>query len=95
MSQSSGIPLEELRPHMFLLRDRDATGHLMRCAAPAPPPSGGNDTCPQVSQCTPTLQLHTVARQLTQRSALSQANFAADAPAEVVGGCRCQAKKQV
>ena len=32
MSQSSGIPLEELRPHMFLLRDRDATGHLMRCA---------------------------------------------------------------
>ena len=30
MSQTSGIPLEELRPHMFLLRDRDATGHLMR-----------------------------------------------------------------
>ncbi len=30
MSQSSGIPLEELRPHMFLLRDRDATSHLMR-----------------------------------------------------------------
>ncbi len=32
MSQSSGIPLEELRPHMFLLRDRDATSHLMRYA---------------------------------------------------------------
>lgn len=32
MSQSSGIPLEELRPHMFLLRDRDATSHLMRSA---------------------------------------------------------------
>ena len=32
MSQTSGIPLEELRPHMFLLRDRDATGHLMRSA---------------------------------------------------------------
>ena len=32
MSQTSGIPLEELRPHMFLLRDRDATSHLMRCA---------------------------------------------------------------
>lgn len=30
MSQASGIPLEELRPHMFLLRDRDATSHLMR-----------------------------------------------------------------
>ena len=35
MSQTSGIPLEELRPHMFLLRDRDATGHLMRSASPA------------------------------------------------------------
>ena len=34
MSQTSGIPLEELRPHMFLLRDRDATGHLMRSASP-------------------------------------------------------------
>ena len=34
MSQSSGIPLEELRPHMFLLRDRDATSHLMRYAPP-------------------------------------------------------------
>ena len=33
MSQTSGIPLEELRPHMFLLRDRDATGHLMRSAS--------------------------------------------------------------
>ena len=32
MSRSSGIPLEELRPHMFLFRDKDATGHLMRCA---------------------------------------------------------------
>ncbi|CAK0772226.1 hypothetical protein CVIRNUC_003941 [Coccomyxa viridis] len=37
MSQTSGIPLEELRPHMFLLRDRDATGHLMRV-------SGGLDS---------------------------------------------------
>lgn len=35
MSQASGIPLEELRPHMFLLRDRDATSHLMRCAMQA------------------------------------------------------------
>ena len=35
MSQTSGIPLEELRPHMFLLRDRDATGHLMRSASPS------------------------------------------------------------
>ncbi|KAK9906766.1 hypothetical protein WJX75_007579 [Coccomyxa subellipsoidea] len=37
MSQASGIPLEELRPHMFLLRDRDATSHLMRV-------SGGLDS---------------------------------------------------
>ncbi len=32
MSRSSGIPLEELRPHMFLFRDKDATSHLLRCA---------------------------------------------------------------
>lgn len=32
MSQSSGVPVEELRPYLFLLRDRDATHHLMRVA---------------------------------------------------------------
>jgi glutamyl-tRNA reductase len=32
MARSSGIPLPELRPHMFLLRDRDATSHLLRVA---------------------------------------------------------------
>ena len=32
MSRSSGIPLEELRPYMFLFRDKDASGHLLRCA---------------------------------------------------------------
>jgi glutamyl-tRNA reductase len=37
MSQASGIPLETLRPHMFLLRDRDATKHLLRV-------SGGLDS---------------------------------------------------
>lgn len=29
MSQSSGVAVEELRPYMFLLKDRDATAHLM------------------------------------------------------------------
>lgn len=37
MSKSSGIPLEELRPYLFLLRDRDATHHLLRV-------SGGLDS---------------------------------------------------
>lgn len=37
MSKASGIPLEELRPYLFLLRDRDATGHLLRV-------SGGLDS---------------------------------------------------
>lgn len=32
MSRSSGISLDTLRPHMFLLRDRDATAHLLRVA---------------------------------------------------------------
>ncbi|KAI7837057.1 hypothetical protein COHA_009133 [Chlorella ohadii] len=32
MSRASGVGLEELRPHLFLLRDRDATGHLLRVA---------------------------------------------------------------
>eukprot|EP00887_Chlorella_sp_A99_P003870 scaffold11.g3870.t1 len=32
MSRASGVPLEQLRPYMFLLRDRDATGHLLRVA---------------------------------------------------------------
>lgn len=30
MSHSSGLSLDDLRPHMFLLRDRDATGHLLK-----------------------------------------------------------------
>jgi glutamyl-tRNA reductase len=37
MARSSGVPLEELRPHLFLLRDRDATQHLLRV-------SGGLDS---------------------------------------------------
>ncbi|KAG1657933.1 hypothetical protein FOA52_003012 [Chlamydomonas sp. UWO 241] len=37
MVRSSGIPLEELRPYLFLLRDRDATHHLLRV-------SGGLDS---------------------------------------------------
>jgi glutamyl-tRNA reductase len=37
MSRASGVGLEELRPHLFLLRDRDATGHLLRV-------SGGLDS---------------------------------------------------
>lgn len=32
MAQSSGVPVEELRPYMFLLKDRDATAHLMTVA---------------------------------------------------------------
>ena len=32
LSRSSGVPLEELRPYLFLLRDRDATHHLLRVA---------------------------------------------------------------
>ena len=37
MSRSSGIPLDELRPYLFLLRDRDATSHILRV-------SGGLDS---------------------------------------------------
>lgn len=37
LTRSSGIPLEDLRPYLFLLRDRDATGHLLRV-------SGGLDS---------------------------------------------------
>lgn len=37
LSHSSGVPLEELRPYLFLLRDRDATQHLLRV-------SGGLDS---------------------------------------------------
>lgn len=37
MSKASGVPLEELRPYLFLLRDRDATAHLLRV-------SGGLDS---------------------------------------------------
>lgn len=33
LCQSSGVSLEELRPYLFLLRDRDATHHLMRVAS--------------------------------------------------------------
>lgn len=33
MSQISGVPLEELRPYLFLNRDRDATWHLLRVSA--------------------------------------------------------------
>ena len=32
LSRSSSVPLEELRPYLFLLRDRDATHHLLRVA---------------------------------------------------------------
>lgn len=32
MSRSSGVPLEEMRPSLFLYKDRDATRHLMRVA---------------------------------------------------------------
>jgi glutamyl-tRNA reductase len=37
LSRSSGVPLKELRPYLFLLRDRDATHHLLRV-------SGGLDS---------------------------------------------------
>lgn len=37
LSKSSGVPLEELRPYLFLLKDRDATHHLLRV-------SGGLDS---------------------------------------------------
>lgn len=33
MSRNSGVPLEELRPYLFLKRDRDATWHLLRVAS--------------------------------------------------------------
>lgn len=33
MAKSSGLPLEELREHLFLLRDRDATSHVLRVSA--------------------------------------------------------------
>ncbi|CAI5498861.1 unnamed protein product [Closterium sp. Naga37s-1] len=33
MSKSSGVPAEELRPHLFILRQRDATHHLLRVAS--------------------------------------------------------------
>lgn len=33
MSCMSGVPLEELRPYLFLKRDRDATWHLLRVAS--------------------------------------------------------------
>eukprot|EP00201_Polytomella_parva_P022953 CAMPEP_0175044906 /NCGR_PEP_ID=MMETSP0052_2-20121109/4091_1 /TAXON_ID=51329 ORGANISM="Polytomella parva, Strain SAG 63-3" /NCGR_SAMPLE_ID=MMETSP0052_2 /ASSEMBLY_ACC=CAM_ASM_000194 /LENGTH=543 /DNA_ID=CAMNT_0016308305 /DNA_START=30 /DNA_END=1658 /DNA_ORIENTATION=- len=32
LSRSSGLPIEQLRPYLFLLRDNDATHHLMRVA---------------------------------------------------------------
>jgi len=31
--QRSGVPLEDLQKHLFLLRDRDATNHLLRVSA--------------------------------------------------------------
>jgi len=37
MSKASGVAVEDLRPYLFLLRDRDATHHLMRV-------SGGLDS---------------------------------------------------
>eukprot|EP00775_Hariotina_reticulata_P007044 gene7044-7258_t len=37
LSRSSGVPLQDLRPYLFLLRDRDATHHLLRV-------SGGLDS---------------------------------------------------
>eukprot|EP00850_Spirogloea_muscicola_P019383 SM000189S04100 [mRNA] locus=s189:143265:145168:- [translate_table: standard] len=33
MSRTSGVPLEELRPHLFMLRERDATRHVLSVAA--------------------------------------------------------------
>lgn len=37
MCQASGVPIEELRPSLFLLKDRDATAHLLQV-------SGGLDS---------------------------------------------------
>lgn len=37
LSRSSGVPIHELRPYLFLLKDRDATHHLLRV-------SGGLDS---------------------------------------------------
>lgn len=31
--QNSGVPVEDLTPHLFILRDRDATSHLFRVAS--------------------------------------------------------------
>ncbi|EFJ28894.1 hypothetical protein SELMODRAFT_171031 [Selaginella moellendorffii] len=33
MSKTSGVPLEELRQHLFILRDRDATQHLFKVSS--------------------------------------------------------------
>ncbi|KAL2649345.1 hypothetical protein R1flu_017473 [Riccia fluitans] len=33
MSRTSGVPVEELREHLFILRDRDATQHLFRVSS--------------------------------------------------------------
>merc|ERR1719235_32795 len=33
LCQKSGLSMEELRPYLFLLRDRDATKHLLRVSA--------------------------------------------------------------
>jgi len=33
MSKQSGIPLDELRPYLFLLRDRDAVNHVLQVSA--------------------------------------------------------------
>lgn len=33
MSKTSGLPVEVLRPHLFLLRQKDATQHLLRVAS--------------------------------------------------------------
>ncbi|GJP34649.1 hypothetical protein CLOM_g19064 [Closterium sp. NIES-68] len=33
MSKSSGVPVDDLRPHLFILRQRDATHHLLRVAS--------------------------------------------------------------
>ena len=32
LSKTSGVPLDELRPYLFLLRDDDATWHLLNVA---------------------------------------------------------------
>eukprot|EP00210_Caulerpa_lentillifera_P002713 g2593.t1 len=32
LCRASGVPIEELRPHLFLLKDRDATAHLFSVA---------------------------------------------------------------